>query len=309
MKAVRPKRVVFNGKRRNQGIFDPLDQTLSLNKVKVFDLNWLRNNWGLQGWGGEASISVFSPALNPNVLPQIEAFLSATRILEELEKAICHEEYLKVSGMKKLIREKGIFNSELINFLAATNSSEENLGHSRFVAAYTVFLAQHSGINDWQALIDIERGALLHDIGKIGIPEKILQKKEPLTEEEMEIIKYHPLIGFAMIEEFSFLQGAAEIVLFHHEKYDGTGYPFGLHGEEIPLSARIFSLSDTLDAITSDRPYRQGRSFEEALAEIEKGKGTQFDPRLVEIMLTIPAGKWQKLKEKIMKTLHRPAVH
>lgn len=80
-----------------------------------------------------------------------------------------------------------------------------------------------------------------------------------------------------MIKEFSFLQGAAEIVLFHHERYDGSGYPFGLQGEEIPLSARLFSLSDTLDAITSDRPYRRGRSFEEALAEIEKCSGSQFD--------------------------------
>jgi len=158
-------------------------------------------------------------------------------------------------------------------------------------------------------LIDIERGALLHDIGKIGIPETILQKKEALTEEEMEIIRYHPLIGFAMIEEFSFLQGAAEIVLFHHEKYDGTGYPFGLIGEEIPLSARLFSLADTLDAITSDRPYRRGRSLEEALQEIEKCRGSQFDPELVDIMQAIPLDKWEKAKERARKTLRAPAIN
>ncbi|HEK85063.1 MAG: HD-GYP domain-containing protein [Candidatus Saccharicenans sp.] len=278
-----------------------------LARARVFDLSWLKTNWDIHGWGETATALMSSIVPDHYLLPKVESFLKASKILEKLENVIRQEEYLKVSGLKKLFQERRFFNSELIYFLAATDTSEESLGHSRFVAAYTLILAQYSGINSRRALLDIERGALLHDIGKIGIPEEILQKKEPLTSEEMEIIKYHPLIGFAMIEEFSFLQGAAEIILFHHERYDGSGYPFGLQGEEIPLSARLFSLSDTLDAITSDRPYRQGRSFEEALLEIEKCSGSQFDPGLVEIMLSIPADRWAKAKEKVLKSLRLPA--
>ncbi|MGB9893769.1 MAG: HD-GYP domain-containing protein [Candidatus Saccharicenans sp.] len=307
MRDGRLKRLLVAESRRskNQNYFNPQD----LARVRIFDLGWLKANWDLQSFGQAASALIAAPALSPYTHPKIEAFLKASRILERLENVIKQDEYLAVPGLKKLFQESRFFNSELIYFLASADSSEESLGHSRFVAAYTVLLAQNSGLTNRRALLDIERGALLHDIGKIGIPEGILQKKGPLAEEEMDIIKYHPLIGFAMIEEFSFLQGAAEIVLFHHERYDGTGYPFGLQGEEIPLSARLFSLADTLDAITSDRPYRQARTFEEALAEIKDCSGSQFDPRLVEIMLEIPAEKWQKTKEKVLKNLKVPAIN
>jgi HD-GYP domain-containing protein (c-di-GMP phosphodiesterase class II) len=309
MKDEREKRLSLqeNKKSRNNSL--PDNQSINVSKLKVFDLGWLKTNWDIQGWGKAASALMSSPVNNPYALPKIEGFLRASRILEKLEQASRQEEYLKVPGLEKLFQESRFFNSELIYFLAATDSSEENIGHSRFVAAYTLLLAQYSGIGNRRVLIDIERGALLHDIGKIGIPERILLKKEPLSDEEMEIIKYHPLIGFAMIEEFSFLQGAAEIVLFHHERFDGSGYPFGLQAEEIPLSARLFSLTDTLDAITSDRPYRRGRTFNEALTEIEKCRGSQFDPRLVEVMLMIPAEKWQKTKEKVIKSLKPPVIH
>lgn len=278
-------------------------------RVKVFDLSWLKTNWDIQGWGQVASALLNSPYSSPYALSKIEAFLKASRILDRLENAIRQEEFVRIPGLKNLFNESRFFNSELIYFLAATDSREESLGHSRFVAAYTVLLAQAAGVTTRRALLDIERGALLHDLGKVGIPEDILQKKGPLSDEEMEIIKYHPLIGFAMIEEFSFLQGAAEIVLFHHERFDGTGYPFGLQGEEIPLSARLFSLADTIDAITSDRPYRRSRGFEDALEEIKLCSGTQFDPRLVEVTLEIPPEKWRKVKEKVLKSLRQPAVN
>lgn len=278
-------------------------------RVKVFDLSWLKTNWDIQGWGQVASALLNSPYSSPYALSKIEAFLKASRILDRLENAIRQEEFVRIPGLKNLFNESRFFNSELIYFLAATDSREESLGHSRFVAAYTVLLAQAAGITNRRTLLDIERGALLHDLGKVGIPEDILQKKGPLSDEEMEIIKYHPLIGFAMIEEFSFLQGAAEIVLFHHERFDGTGYPFGLQGEEIPLSARLFSLADTIDAITSDRPYRRSRDFEAALEEVKLCSGTQFDPRLVEVTLEIPPERWKKVKEKVLKSLRQPAVN
>jgi len=278
-------------------------------KIKIFDLDWLKANWDIQGAGQAAAAVMPNGIIGSLIMPKVESFLQASRILQKLDEEVSQEESLKLPAWKKLFQESRFFNSELIYFLASADPSEDSLGHSSYVAAYTLILARYYGLQNRKTLIDIERGALLHDIGKIGIPETILQKKEALTEEEMEIIRYHPLIGFAMIEEFSFLQGAAEIILFHHEKYDGTGYPFGLIGEEIPLSARLFSLADTLDAITSDRPYRRGRSLEEALQEIEKCRGSQFDPELVDIMQAIPLDKWEKAKERARKTLRAPAIN
>ncbi len=201
------------------------------------------------------------------------------------------------------------FNSNLIQFIAATDDNEDTLGHSQLVAAYTLLLAREAGIEDNQFLVDIERGALLHDIGKIGIPDSILNKKGPLSLMEKEIIKDHPLLGFKLIEEFAFLERASRIVLFHHEQFNGQGYPYGLAGEDIPFEARIFSLADTLDAITSDRPYRKGRGFEEARREIERYSGSQFDPNLVEIFLAIPKERWQQAKLETMKSWRLPLVH
>jgi putative nucleotidyltransferase with HDIG domain len=201
------------------------------------------------------------------------------------------------------------FNSNLIHFIAATDDNEDTVGHSQFVASYTVLLARELGIEDSRYLVDIERGALLHDIGKIGIPESILKKKGPLTLIEREIIKDHPLLGYKLIEGFSFLERAAQVVLYHHENFTGMGYPYGLAGEQIPLEARIFSLADTVDAITSDRPYRKGRSFEDARREVERHSGSQFDPQLVEVFLSIPQERWQKAKIDTLRTLRLPTIH
>lgn len=306
MKQDRPKK---NRLGEGPGAYLRQEEPVSQNnqKIKIFDLDWLRLNWNINS--SPSSLLHSYERYLPEAYKKIESYLEASRILERLENVVQGDSLKDEPRFKRLLRERKYFNSELIYFLASTDSSEENLGHSRFVAAYTVFLAQASGITSKQYLADIERGALLHDLGKIGIPESILQKEGPLTADEMEIIKFHPLIGFAMIEEFSFLQGAAEIVLFHHERYDGSGYPFGLEGAEIPLSARLFALADTLDAITSNRPYRQGRSFEEALQEIAKCRGSQFEPELVDIMLDIPVEKWAKIKEKVLSSLQQPIIN
>jgi putative nucleotidyltransferase with HDIG domain len=201
------------------------------------------------------------------------------------------------------------FNSNLIHFIAATDDNEDTVGHSQFVAGYTLLLTRELGIEDRSFLVDIERGALLHDIGKIGIPDSILKKKGPLTTIEKEIIKDHPLLGYKLIEGFYFLQRAAQVVLHHHEHFDGQGYPHGLAGEDIPLEARIFSLADTVDAITSDRPYRKGRSFEEARQEIERFSGSQFDPQIVDVFLSIPKERWQTAKLDTLRNLHLPSIH
>ena len=204
---------------------------------------------------------------------------------------------------------EAFLNSSLLYFIAATDGNEDTVGHSQLVARYTIFLAKAIGIKDKDFLINIERGALLHDIGKIGIPELILRKTGPLTEAEKEIVQDHPLLGYRMIEEFDFLKEAAQIVLFHHEFFNGDGYPFRLRGEEIPLEARIFALADTIDAITSDRTYREGKHFDKAYREIEKNRGGQFDPQLVDVFLSIPKEEWQSIKAETKITLPVSSVH
>ncbi len=214
------------------------------------------------------------------------------------------------SGSEEEDAEKeAFFNSNLLYLIAITDGNEDTLGHSQLVSRYAILFAKELGIENRNFLIDLERGALLHDIGKIGIPEFVLRKDGPLTRREKEVVKDHPYLGYEMIEEFDFLKKAAQVVLFHHEHYDGSGYPFGLKGSDIPLGARIFALADTLDAITSDRPYKAGRSFELALAEIEKCQGSQFDPYLTEAFLSIPIERWQDIKRKSSISLPLSAVH
>jgi putative nucleotidyltransferase with HDIG domain len=162
----------------------------------------------------------------------------------------------------------------------------ETKGHSLRVARYMMEIAYHMGVtpgsDDW---VNMQRGGLLHDIGKIGVSDTILHKPGPLTDEEWVDMRKHPRIGFDMIHEIGFLSGAAEIVMAHHERYDGKGYPRGLKSEEIPLGARIFVLADTFDAMTSDRPYRKALTPEASRDEIIRCSGTQFDPRCVQAFL------------------------
>lgn len=139
--------------------------------------------------------------------------------------------------------------------------------------------------DDRDELRQIYWGALLHDVGKIGIPDAILLKPGPLTQAEQELMRTHPQKGHAILAGIPFLQDAAQIVFSHEERFDGSGYPRGLAGEAIPFGARFFSVSDTLDAMTSDRPYRRALPFDAAKAEIQRFAGTQFDPAAVEVFL------------------------
>jgi putative nucleotidyltransferase with HDIG domain len=202
-------------------------------------------------------------------------------------------------GASRAFRPHGnrtFFNSLMVGLLATAAGGEETEGHARFVAAYTVILADTLGLRDRRTLGGLERGALLHDIGKARVPVAILNKPGPLTAVEREVVRGHPVLGYRMIKGLGFLEEAGEIVLCHHERFDGTGYPRGLAGQSIPLSARVFALADTLDAITSDRPYRRGRSFEEASREIGRASGDQFDPAVVEVFLSIPAAVWRRAR-------------
>jgi HD-GYP domain-containing protein (c-di-GMP phosphodiesterase class II) len=136
-----------------------------------------------------------------------------------------------------------------------------------------------------QELIQIRRGALLHDIGKMGIPDRILLKPDKLTDEEWELMHMHPIYAFQMLKPIAYLAGAIDIPYCHHEKWDGSGYPRGLQEEQIPLSARIFCIADVYDALTSNRPYRSAWPKEKVLHHIQELSGTHFEPRVVEAFL------------------------
>ena len=174
----------------------------------------------------------------------------------------------------------------------------ETEGHSKRVTAYTIALARAMGISPAEIKV-IARGAFLHDIGKMAIPDDILRKPAALTSDEQKVMREHCTRGFNILRKIPFLSEAAEIVFSHQEHYDGSGYPTGLRGGEIPIGARIFAVADTLDAITSDRPYRKASSFDAARQEILRCSGTQFDPSVVEVFLKIPNELWHELRSEI----------
>jgi putative nucleotidyltransferase with HDIG domain len=174
----------------------------------------------------------------------------------------------------------------------------ETEGHSKRVTAYTIAIARAMGLSSDQIRI-IARGAFLHDIGKMAIPDHILKKPGKLDAEETAIMREHCYRGYAIVRRIPFLYEAAEIVYAHQEKFDGTGYPRGLKGEEIPLGARIFSIADTLDAMTSDRPYRARLPHSVARDEIIQWSGRQFDPDVVKVFLSMPENIWSDLRKDI----------
>jgi len=180
----------------------------------------------------------------------------------------------------------------------------ETEGHSRRVTAFTIAIAKAMGLLKEEIPV-IARGAFLHDIGKMAIPDAILRKPGALSPDEVTIMREHCYHGYKMLKRIPFLQEASEIVYSHQERFDGTGYPRGLKNEEIPLGARIFAVADTLDAITSDRPYRPAQSLTAAREEIKRWSGRQFDPEVVTTFLTIPDSIWEELRKEINSQVYR----
>jgi HD-GYP domain-containing protein (c-di-GMP phosphodiesterase class II) len=180
----------------------------------------------------------------------------------------------------------------------------ETEGHSRRVVEYTARIAQQMGL-DKEAITTIRRGALIHDIGKIGVPDAILHKPGELNPDERNVMDRHPQVGFDMLSEIPYLEDEIQIVLCHQEKWDGTGYPRGLQGEEITLGARLFMIADTFDALLSDRPYRKGRPYVEARKVIEEEAGKQFDPKAVEAFLAVPPKDWDDIRARVTEEIER----
>jgi putative nucleotidyltransferase with HDIG domain len=187
---------------------------------------------------------------------------------------------------------------------ALDHRDQSTSGHSRRVADLTVAVARAAGVEK-SALEDIEHGALLHDIGKLRIPDSILWKPAALDESEWITMKKHPAYGYEILRDLEFLNGAADIVLSHHEKFDGSGYPRCLRGEQIPLGARIFCIVDAVDAMIYKRPYNQPVTFLEAAAEIRRCAGTHFDPSLIEISIEVLEAHVPKdLRGEAYRALH-----
>ena len=180
----------------------------------------------------------------------------------------------------------------------------ETEGHSRRVTAFTIAIAKKMGLPKDEISV-IARGAFLHDIGKMAIPDNILLKPSKLTPDEVNVMKEHAWSGYKILSKIPFLTEAAQIVYAHQERYDGTGYPRGLKGEEIPLGARIFSIADTLDAMTSDRPYRAAQTVQAARKEIEHWAGRQFDPGIVKVFLEMPDNIWEDLRKNVQEQISR----
>lgn len=185
------------------------------------------------------------------------------------------------------------YDNTLTALVKALDAREKEVGsHSERVMNFAVFLGGKLGMAG-REIQNLAKGALLHDIGKIGISDNILLKAGQLDDNEWIEMRKHPQVGYAILSEIDFLKGPAEIILSHHERFDGTGYPKQLKGEEIPIGSRIFSVIDTLDAMTSDRPYRKALPFDIVTSEIIKYRCTQFDPAIADLFLSIPRKHWE----------------
>jgi putative nucleotidyltransferase with HDIG domain len=250
------------------------------------------------------------------VVVSLRRALEMKRMEAELEEYRQHLENMVEQRTKQLqaaMRRIELTYDETLEALAAALDLRDNdtAGHSRRVTLYSLEMAKLLNVSGDQ-LKQLERGAYLHDIGKIGIPDSILLKPGKLTPEETAIMQTHVRVGYELMSRVAFLSSAAQIVLTHQECFDGTGYPQGLAGDEIPLGARVFAVADTLDAMLSDRPYRRGRPYSVARAEIDRESGKQFDPQVVAAFLSVPEETWVKIRTEAAQNRtdpgHKPTV-
>ncbi|MEN2998584.1 MAG: HD domain-containing phosphohydrolase [Brevinematia bacterium] len=241
---------------------------------------------------GFTTKSLISAAIKPlnRTIGVIEAVnkLRETNFTEEdLELLETIADILGISLINSILHQKiNKISTDIIKALitALEARDEYTKGHSYRVQIFSVKIARALGLPS-KKIKKVELSSILHDIGKIGIPDNILRKPGKLSEEEYETIKKHPIIGYNILSSVEGLEDILDGIKYHHEKFDGTGYPEGLKGKDIPLIARIIAVADTLDAMTSDRPYRKALPLEIALEEIKKVKGTQLDPEIVETFL------------------------
>lgn len=230
-----------------------------------------------------------------NLLEKRTLVLEKKNYQTSLEEKVCEQTKQLRATMNEL---NDAYHDTLSALVHALDAREKEVGsHSERVMNYSSFLAKKIGITGME-LEQLAKGALLHDIGKIGISDNILLKPGKLDDNEWVEMHKHPSIGHAILADIHFLKVPIEIILTHHERYDGTGYPNALKGEQIPIGSRVFALIDTLDAMTSDRPYRKALPFDAVISEVEKHRCTQFDPKLADLFLSITKTEWEKCAGK-----------
>ena len=251
-------------------------------------------------------LGAFDYVMKPFDLRQVEAVVK--RALEHHGLMIAKQRY--EDHLEELVEQRTAELDQALNSLedayrstlrALTAALEtrdlETHGHSERVVTYSLRLGREYGLDNGR-IKALEFGSLLHDIGKIGVPDSILRKPAKLTDEEWVLMREHPLHGQSILRGIEFLQGAALVVAQHHEKWDGSGYPRGLSGEDIDLCARIFSVADAFDAMTSNRVYRKGKPYQDAAKELDDWAGKQFDPKVVEAFHRVPQRDWEVLHEQ-----------
>src|SRR5229473_2775530 len=251
-------------------------------------------------------LGAFDYMMKPFDLRQVEAVVK--RALEHHELIVAKQRY--ENQLEELVEQRtaeldraldsleDAYRSTLKALTAALETRDsETHGHSERVVSYSLRLGREYGLNR-DEMKALEFGSLLHDIGKIGVPDSILRKPAKLTEEEWVRMREHPMHGQQILRGIEFLQGAARVVAQHHEKWDGSGYPLGLRVEDIDVCARIFSVADAFDAITSDRVYRKGKSYEAAAQELDEWVNRQFDPKVVEAFHRVPKEDWDELRRR-----------
>jgi putative nucleotidyltransferase with HDIG domain len=248
-------------------------------------------------------LGAFDYLMKPFDLRHVEAVVK--RALEHYDLIVAKQRY--ENHLEELVEQRTSELDRALNSLedayratlraltaALETRDSETHGHSERVVTYSLRLGREYGLNS-ETLKALEFGSLLHDIGKIGVPDSILRKPAKLTDEEWVRMKEHPYHGQQILRGIEFLEGAARVVAQHHEKWDGSGYPVGLRAEEIDICARIFAVADAFDAITSDRVYRRGKSYQEAAKELDDWAGRQFDPKVVEAFHRVPQEDWDEL--------------
>jgi HD-GYP domain-containing protein (c-di-GMP phosphodiesterase class II) len=250
------------------------------------------------------------PLLESAVIASLERALHKRHLEQQVESYRQHLEEMvadRTGQLRQALQQLERSYEDTLQALGAAIDLRDNdtAGHSQRVCRYSLEIARAMGWSE-QKLGSLAKGAHLHDIGKLGIPDGILLKPGSLTAEERKLMQRHVTIGYDLVKDIAFLADAAEIVLTHHERYDGGGYPRGLKGDEILPSARIFAVADSFDAITSDRPYRRASSFESGLQIIRGCSGTQFDPQVVSAFLSIPEETWPAIAKDDRQRPFRP---
>src|SRR5687767_3223436 len=264
---------------------------------------------------GALRLGAFDYLMKPFDLRQVEAVVK--RALEHHDLVVAKQRY--ENHLEELVEQRTAELDRALNSLedayrstlraltaALETRDSETHGHSERVVTYSLRLGREYGL-DSRRIKALEFGSLLHDIGKIGVPDSILRKPAKLTDEEWVLMRQHPVHGQQILRGIEFLEGPARVVAQHHEKWDGSGYPLGLQGDDIDLCARIFSVADAFDAITSDRVYRRGKSYQEAADELDEWAGRQFDPKVVEAFHRVPQQDWEELHKRSL--MPKPEDH